>query len=491
MKTRATLVAIVCAALLLQSCATPTLDTVAEPASGELQEQFQSLQNAKKSEKDLVAPLAFSDAMEAYDEAAKTQGNRRPQAILASEQALERFQKTADWQAGKLGPILQARADAIVAGGRQNQPDAFADLEERLSNLAATLEKNPDTPLSKWLAEFSEDYRKLELRTLKSNILDEARNAIELARNQEVDDYAPKTLARAEEELLMGIAILERDRSKQAEARQQAANSLAQVAHAREIMAQAKKFEQEKATYEDMLLWHEGFVAEAFGALLPEQMNRLPSAAKLSATLDTLIQGKREAESRGDRLQNELLTAQKREEQLRQQSVATLEDAQQALLATQLAADAERRLATQREARLRTVRDLFAPTEADVYQQGDNILIRAHGFEFPVGSSKVGAVNLPLVSKIISAIEQFPDRRVRVTGHTDSLGDDGLNRTLSEDRARSVATMLTDIGLIDASRIDVAGLGETQPVANNETAAGRAANRRVEVEILSTDSPAP
>jgi outer membrane protein OmpA-like peptidoglycan-associated protein len=69
---------------------------------------------------------------------------------------------------------------------------------------------------------------------------------------------------------------------------------------------------------------------------------------------------------------------------------------------------------------------------------------------------------------------------VRVVGHTDSTGGDAINNPLSLDRAQSVRNFLQDRG-IAASRIDVVGRGSREPVASNETAEGRAENRRVEI----------
>ncbi len=76
-----------------------------------------------------------------------------------------------------------------------------------------------------------------------------------------------------------------------------------------------------------------------------------------------------------------------------------------------------------------------------------------------------------------------PSQKVYVIGHTDSQGSDAFNQKLSEKRAMEVKQLLVDRG-VDANRITVEGRGETQPIASNETAAGRAENRRVEVRLM-------
>lgn len=80
-------------------------------------------------------------------------------------------------------------------------------------------------------------------------------------------------------------------------------------------------------------------------------------------------------------------------------------------------------------------------------------------------------------------LERNEGSSVKVTGHTDSTGSKAYNQTLSEKRAGAVKNYLESSG-IDANRIEAQGLGQTQPTATNSTKAGRAENRRVELEII-------
>lgn len=76
-----------------------------------------------------------------------------------------------------------------------------------------------------------------------------------------------------------------------------------------------------------------------------------------------------------------------------------------------------------------------------------------------------------------------PDVTVRIDGHTDSIGTEEYNQGLSERRAEAVASYLEAAG-VSRDRMTVAGFGETQPVASNDTAEGRALNRRVEIDLI-------
>jgi outer membrane protein OmpA-like peptidoglycan-associated protein len=86
------------------------------------------------------------------------------------------------------------------------------------------------------------------------------------------------------------------------------------------------------------------------------------------------------------------------------------------------------------------------------------------------------------LSKLAAFLDKYPDRSVAIQGYTDSMGSDDYNQGLSERRAESVKSYLTGQG-IGASRLVASGKGRSDPVADNDSAAGRQQNRRVEVVI--------
>ena len=87
------------------------------------------------------------------------------------------------------------------------------------------------------------------------------------------------------------------------------------------------------------------------------------------------------------------------------------------------------------------------------------------------------------VRRIAAILQQYPDRQIAVEGHTDATGSDAYNQTLSEDRAASVRASLI-AGGVPEGQITSRGFGKTQPVATNDTPAGRQQNRRVEIIVL-------
>ncbi|WP_285428740.1 OmpA family protein [Pseudomonas sp. lyk4-R2A-8] len=100
--------------------------------------------------------------------------------------------------------------------------------------------------------------------------------------------------------------------------------------------------------------------------------------------------------------------------------------------------------------------------------------------------SDIETLNPPstvIVQRIGKALLGVGIERVRVDGHTDASGKETYNQQLSLRRAKSVATVLTGVGMKDEN-IQLRGLGSSQPVASNDTAAGRTENRRVSIVVI-------
>ena len=102
---------------------------------------------------------------------------------------------------------------------------------------------------------------------------------------------------------------------------------------------------------------------------------------------------------------------------------------------------------------------------------------------FDTGKSSIKAQSEKVLNDIVGILKEYPNAKFTVDGHTDSVGSDKLNMELSESRAASVKNFLVENG-IDASRLSSKGYGETMPIDSNKTSAGRANNRRVEINLI-------
>ena len=119
-----------------------------------------------------------------------------------------------------------------------------------------------------------------------------------------------------------------------------------------------------------------------------------------------------------------------------------------------------------------------------VEREGNNInLIMPGNITFPSGNANIDQRFLSVLDSVVLVLQEFNKTLIVVAGHTDSSGSNALNQSLSERRAQSVSTYLNNAGVI-IDRIEVIGFGETQPVASNNTKAGKELNRRVEITLL-------
>ncbi len=112
-----------------------------------------------------------------------------------------------------------------------------------------------------------------------------------------------------------------------------------------------------------------------------------------------------------------------------------------------------------------------------------NTLIADKRVDFQTGSAVILSRSYPLLDQVAEVLKKRPESKIEIAGHTDSSGDDAMNLSLSQRRAESVRQYLIGKGL-KAETLVAKGYGETRPIANNTTAAGRQENRRVEFNIL-------
>ena len=132
------------------------------------------------------------------------------------------------------------------------------------------------------------------------------------------------------------------------------------------------------------------------------------------------------------------------------------------------------------------LRRQMAGTGVEVERQGDNIMLNMpSGITFDFAKSDLKPQFRPVLDNLATTLNEYGQTRIEITGHTDSVGSDAANMTLSQSRANSVAGYLGSRG-VNNSRMNVNGAGETRPVASNDTEAGRAENRRVEITLVPT-----
>lgn len=150
--------------------------------------------------------------------------------------------------------------------------------------------------------------------------------------------------------------------------------------------------------------------------------------------------------------------------------------------ARRAAAEADAQNARERaEALAREIADL----KAEETERGFVMTLKDVLFDFDKADLKTGSTRT--MERIADYLQEFPARKIKVEGFTDSRGSDTYNQGLSERRADAVVSALVNAG-VSRNRIDAAGFGEQFPVANNETEVGRQQNRRVEIIMAKEDA---
>jgi outer membrane protein OmpA-like peptidoglycan-associated protein len=223
---------------------------------------------------------------------------------------------------------------------------------------------------------------------------------------------------------------------------------------ARDALAAADEAYEEKEPIQ--LIEHQAYVAQRY--------------ADISRELVSEAEAREEVE-RGEAERNRIIAearareAQAAQRELQAQSRAVEEQAQ--------AADAA-------QARARNLERELEELQAEETDRG--LVLTLGDVLFETGQATLMPGALTTVDRLAQFMGDYPERTVRIEGHTDSVGSDALNQQLSEQRAASVRDALVSRG-VAGGRIQTVGFGETRPVASNDTSGGRQQNRRIEVVI--------
>ncbi|MBU2676564.1 MAG: OmpA family protein [Gammaproteobacteria bacterium] len=432
-----------------------------------------ALKAANEARANILAPKSYGEAADAYRSAEdKLQRGRSIESIRSDlDDAAKALRQAVD--ATRLANVtltsaIQARDDAEAANAKAFATTQWREAEEKFASAAKRLEDG-NVKSAKIRANDAEElFRSAELAAIKANYLDETRRLIGQAKDDRVDRYAPKTLAKAEALLGQAESALTQDRYDTDEPRSLARQAKYEVKHAMYLARELKPVRDRDVSLEDFALANEAPIVSIAGSL------------DLVAELDEGFDAPTNAiVGRVEDLQKESYELSERRSQ-----IFDLEDELQRL-EKELGIQSNRLAAQEAQRRkFRQIESTFNADEAQVLTQGQNILVRPIGLVFSSGSAQIETEYFSLLRKVQDAIRVFPDSHIVVEGHTDSFGGDATNLELSQARAEAVREyLLANMRDLSASDVESFGYGESRPVANNETVEGRAKNRRIDVVI--------
>jgi len=441
------------------------------------------MNSARKAQADVLAPKNFGEAMKHYREADADfkEGKKLEDIKKNLLESKEYFQKAIE--ATKLAEVtfpnsMKARTDAQNTEAARFSEKLWTEAEKKFNKAAGKLEDGDVNNARKKATDAEELYRKAELDAIKSNYLDETRELLKQADKLDVKKYAPQTLQMAQQLVIKAEKEVNENRYDTDVARSLAQQANYQAKHAIYLTKTIKQMKDKDQSWEDLMLASEKPLQQ-----IAEKTDMVASFdAGSDKTTDEIVAYIDTYQNRVEGLSQDL-NSYKRKSYLQGSRITELEQQlgsqaeQKSLLAQQISNQAKT------DEQYANLERSFSIEEARVLREGDDIIIRLVGLNFPSAKSNIEQQYFGLLSKVRDAIQSFPECTISVLGYTDSYGGDVQNLQLSIDRAEAVNQYLLVNANLNASQIEVIGYGESKPIANNETVAGRTMNRRVDVVI--------
>jgi outer membrane protein OmpA-like peptidoglycan-associated protein len=451
-----------------------------------------ALAAANDADAALLAPRSYGEGQQDYKtaESALDRGRNIEYVRDKVEDAEEHFKaaaETAQLASTVLAQVMKSRQDAANAKAPELSPDIWQKAQREFGSAIRFMERGDLKRAKRQDIEATSLYRDAELVAIKAQYLTETRRLLADADRAKVGRYAPITLGRAKQLLANAERELSENRYDADLPRSLARQANYEAKHAIYLSEVVRDVRDKNQTVEELVLHWEVPLQEISGVadIVPEMESGYENLERDLVNYIENIRADKQA------LQQEAESNIVR--------LADMEDEIRALDERLGGATVERAALVQRleaEARVKEqfeqVEKMFGRDEARVFREGNTVILRLVGLSFDSGQSNIRSDSVNLLSKVEKAIDIFPRSELTIEGHTDSYGGDDSNQQLSQQRAESVQQYMVSAMRIPTYRMIATGFGETQPVANNETASGRARNRRIDIVIrpnLEPDKP--
>ncbi|MBX2996449.1 MAG: OmpA family protein [Bdellovibrionaceae bacterium] len=445
------------AAMVLAGCATKPKHSYpagVDPAA-ESKNLSQEMRELQAQQLDVLSPVHYQNANRAItraDRQINKDGDRT--GILNDLQiARDEISKTKEsgekWR-GELKEAADAREKALQAGAVKSYPRELATMDEKLKDMTEETKIKSGTYRDDSL-KLQKDYMAIELKAIQRRELGQSRRLIEEARDAGAKRYAPQSLSKAETDLQSAERQIEANRNEPgqyAEAVTTAKNS----ARALLSVTLTAKEARNKSPEEIAL------AIRAKEAAIAEQEKRAMSLENMTEAQQAELAAKdQELESETQRMNQQLTAAQAANLKLEKENAFN--------------------------EKLKEIESQFSKNEADVYRQGDSLVVRLKSVQFSASRSDLPAKSLPTLAKVNNVIKELGAEKVVVEGHTDSVGSKDVNQKISQERAQAVSQYLVSQSAAASDKVEAVGYGFEKPITSNKTKEGRAQNRRVDIVI--------
>jgi outer membrane protein OmpA-like peptidoglycan-associated protein len=419
----------------------------------------------------LLAPRSYDKGSKAYAaaEAGLNRGRNVQYLRDKTAEAASSYgaaKRAAELAKTVLAQVLKSRQDAFNARANELSKEIWDKANREFAAAIRYLERGDLKSAKRKDILATSLYRDAELVAIKAQYLTETRRLLADADKRRVGRYAPFTLNKAKQLLADAERELEENRYDTDYPRNLAQQANYEAKHAFYLADVVLSVRDKDLSVEMLVLQWE------------EPLRQIAGAADVVPAMSDGHEGLRvELVAYIENIQNELQSADMEEE------IRALDErlggatAERAALVKRLEAQARVK------AQFEEVEKMFTKSEARVFREGNNVILRLVGLSFDSGASAIKQGSFDLLGKVEKAIDIFPRSELLIAGHTDSHGGDELNQKLSQERAESLQQYMINAMRIPSYRVIAIGYGETNPVANNETAAGRAKNRRIDIVI--------
>ncbi len=500
------LAAAIVSVFLLSACGAPQIQVskvqVTDDPSGQLTALTSAIFDGRQQQLNVLSPGWYAKAGVSLEKARKgmTIGESAAQVlqnVSLGQAYLEKAKDYARVAKAVIGPAIDARNAANKVNAMEYAKD-YQKIESNFLSLTRSIEDGDVARAKNKAAGVVQAYSDLELRAIKGAALGEVRSRLANAEKDLALRIAPLTLADAKKKLAQADQYITEQRYEKEQIQRKAAAALFEVKRLEQVMTQAKKIDSMSS--ESTFLWFENLLQKTTLQLHAPDMRDQEWPVQLQnvhASIATLQKDNQflQKKIKSDRASLEEKIKEKKQiirDQKKQ--IAVLEgESKEAQKAREVLEAKEREANAKLEAEHRfqlqfvQVQNMFSKDQAEVYKQGHDLVIRLKAIRFPVGQAFITPDNYELLGTVRAAVHTFGEPDVVIEGHTDSTGSAAANEQLSQRRADAVRAYFVANGAIKPEKVIAIGYGAERPLSKNDTQAGRAINRRIDMIIRTAE----
>lgn len=405
--------------------------------SSEIDSLTRDMNSSMSRQVDVLSPQNFQNAKKSWEKARTDfEKMENPKIVLhnvaKSRAYLKQANQFANLASENIESVILAREAALKADAKNLFSDDFKDADDTLQDITSDIEENKLSNAIENRTSLQGVYLDLELRSIKHTNLITSKNTIDLAIKEGAAEFAPQNLAMALKSLDLTESYITANR------------------HA--VSEISSRSDETKRIANQLLKITRDSKKGGTSSLEQLSMNRDRQNKKLNSA------------------QANLEVAKDENSNLKMKNINHINQ-------------------EKFDEKFKKTISVFKSSEAEIYRQGNTLVIRLKGLVFAPGSSSLTKTNFPLLAKVQNVIRDFGQSNILVEGHTDSTGTKSLNKQLSTDRAKAVSEYISSNTGDEIIAINSIGYDYQKPLASNKTNGGRAQNRRVDVFISPVMNP--